>query len=147
MTAVTRAPAELGVEAGEDPGRGRPVAVRLDDPAQHGDGRARRDRLGAARPPAPAAAPSPPAALTTMRPSSSEAAAREPIPARSRNSCGSRSQPPRPTTIVPSPATVSSLTRPSRMWTKRSAIAVEAGSWLTITTVQPSAAASSAIAS
>ena len=82
-----------------------------------------------------------------MRPSSSEAAARVPIPARSRNSCGSRSQPPRPTTIVPSPATVSSLTRPSRMWTKRSAIAVEAGSWLTITTVQFSAAASSAIAS
>ena len=78
------------------------------------------------------------------------AAARAPIPARSRYSCGSRSQPPRPTTIELSPdcpRTVSSLTRPSRMWTNRSAIAVEAGSWLTITTVQPSAAASSAIAS
>ena len=104
VTTVTRAPAELGVEAGEDAGCGGAVAVRLDDPAQRGDGRLRPAPARAA--PAPArAARRPPAALTTMRPSSSEAAAREPIPARSRNSCGSRSQPPRPTTIVsPRPA-------------------------------------------
>ena len=42
-----------------------------------------------------------------------------------------RSQPPAPTTAVSAPPWLSSLTRPSRMWTTRSAISVEAGSWLT----------------
>ena len=42
-----------------------------------------------------------------------------------------RSQPPAPTTAVSAPPWLSSLTRPSRMWTTRSAISVETGSWLT----------------
>ena len=56
------------------------------------------------------------------------ACARAPIPARRSSSSGSRSQPPRPTTIASSrpfspPARLSPLTRPSRMRTTRSAIA------------------------
>ena len=49
------------------------------------------------------------------------------------SSSGTRSQPPRPTTTAsgPAPFDDSSLTLPSRIETTRSAIAVEAGSWLT----------------
>ena len=71
------------------------------------------------------------------------------IPAERRSSSGSRSQPPRPTTIAPSapPATRSSLMRPSRTWTTRSARSAEAGSWLTTSAVPPSSRDSSAIRS
>ena len=81
---------------------------------------------------------------------SRRATARERMPARSRNSSGSRSQPPRPTTIassLPLSRAHSSLTRPSRILTTRSAIAADSGSWLTITVVQPCECVSSAIAS
>ena len=57
--------------------------------------------------------------------------ARSWIPAARRVSSGIRSHPPAPTTAVSDSPWRSSLTRPSRMWTTRSAISVEAGSWLT----------------
>ena len=74
------------------------------------------------------------------------ARASRPMPASARSSSGTRSQPPRPTTIaVAPPADASSLRRPSRMCSVRSATVVAAGSWLTSTTVAPSSWASSAI--
>jgi hypothetical protein len=72
------------------------------------------------------------------------------MPVACRSSSGSRAQPPRPITAasfsVPS-VRVSVLSRPSRMWTTRSAIAAVDGSWLTTTTVVPAPRASSAIRS
>jgi hypothetical protein len=78
------------------------------------------------------------------------ARAREPIPPRRRSSSGTRSQPPRATTISSLSGCAlacSALTRPSRMWTMRSAIDAEPGSWLTTIAVVPCARASSPISS
>ena len=78
--------------------------------------------------------------MIRMPPSCRSARASRPMPASRRSSSGTRSQPPRPTTMAVSPApAASSLRRPSRMCTVRSAIAVAAGSWLTRTTVAPTA--------
>ena len=85
---------------------------------------------------------------TTISPPCKRAVACERIPERRRSSSGSRSQPPRPTTIasaVSLPRALSSLTRPSRMRTMRSAIVADSGSWLTITAVHRSALTSSPI--
>ena len=83
----------------------------------------------------------------TIPPGENLAAARRPIAARRSSSSGSRSQPPRPTTIDASSPTSSRAhsadSRPSRTWTIRSAIEVDSGSWLTITVVHFSALASS----
>ena len=82
--------------------------------------------------------------------SASLALARDPIPPRRRSSSGTRSQPPRATTISSLSGCAlacSALTRPSRMWTMRSAIEAEPGSWLTTIAVVPWARASSPISS
>ena len=87
---------------------------------------------------------------TTISRPSKRAAACVRMPDRRNSSSGSRSQPPRPTTIdssSPTPRAVSSLTRPSRMRTIRSAIVADSGSWLTSTAVHRSERTSSPIVS
>ena len=137
---------ELGVEPVEHDGPAVAlvqVACRCDDPAA-----ARRGARTPSSCPAPARAPRRPrAGATTIVPPSKRAVACEPIPARSSSSSGSRSQPPRPTTIAslsPSSRDHSSETRPSRMRTIRSAMRADSGSWLTITVVQRCSRTSSA---
>ena len=92
--------------------------------------------------------PVPPAASRTSLRSDACAETCEPIPASRKSASGRRSQPPRPTTSRPGPLrSRSSPSRPSRIVSSRSAIAVASGSWLTTRAVAPRSRTSSAISS
>ena len=124
------------------------LAIPLASAATVSAGAAGAADSGAAAGSATVAVGEPSTAETTIPSSWKRAVARSPIPARARSSSGSRSQPPRPITIVSPAASLrvhSSLTRPSRMRTIRSAIPADSGSWLTTTAVVPASRVSSPI--
>ena len=106
------------------------TAVGACHAAQPRRARLRRPRGREASAPSPG---DPAVERSSTTPSRDVTVARSTIPASRSAASGSRSQPPLPTTTaVRRLASLLSLTRPSRMWTTRSASSAERGSWLTI---------------
>ncbi len=139
--------AELDGEIAEDLRRARAAAVRL----RRGRASARRPRAAAPGTGRGALAGAGSAGLPARRtriPSSPESSrrARSVKEARRSSSSGTRIQPPLFTTACAAPsAPLSLLTRPSRIWTTRSATAADSGSWLTTIVVTPASRESSRI--